>query len=229
MIKHKYTLELSSSILYSLFKEGEKSYNLDGTNICTNRLQCYISIFEHELVHLIISMFCPKLGEGKGGHTTVFKNIIYNLFGHTHYKHYLLEGDIEQKEKRIAVAKGTVEIGDQIVSMPIRKRVYIGTVVDINPNHVTVILDDGRRWKIPYKMIDKVNKDKGDKLLIKKEKKEIEDIETLKTNLQVGNIVYVKIKQKMQKGEILAINPSRAKVKMEDGKIWYVPYNMIVL
>ena len=90
--KDIYKISISSPILYSLFNKNEKSSKINGLQ-CYNRLECYISIFEHELTHLIIMIFCPKLGSTKGGHTETFIKIVHNLCGHTECKHMLLCGD----------------------------------------------------------------------------------------------------------------------------------------
>jgi hypothetical protein len=223
-IKYYYTIEISSPIVYSMFNKGEKSLKINGLS-CKNRLECYINLFEHELTHLIIFLFCPEMGEGMGGHTRVFRDIVHNLFGHTEYKHYLLEGDLEEMEKRIEETKINVEIGDYITSKKIGAKIYKGTVVKVNPKGVTIESDNGKKWRIYFHAIDKINKGKGKKKVFKKE----QDIEALKKRLAVGDKIHAKIRKKIQKGEILALNPSRAKVRMEDDKIWYIPYNLILL
>ncbi len=224
-IKHKHIIEISSPIVYSMFNKGEKVLKINGLS-CKNRLECYINLFEHEFTHLIIHMFCPELGKGMGGHTRVFRDIVRNLYGHTEYKHYLLEGDLEKMEKRKDIAKANVEVGDHITTIERRGKSYSGVVVKINPKSITVELDDGKEWNFPYDAIDKISKGNKEK---KKVLQKVQDVEAIKKKLKVGDTIHARIRQKIQKGEIIALNPSRAKVKMEDDKIWYIPYNLILL
>lgn len=223
-INYEYLIEISSPVVYSMFDKKEKTLKINGLS-CKNKLECYINLFEHELTHLIIFLFCPEMGEGMGGHTRVFRDIVRNLYGHTEYKHYLLEGDLGEMEKRTDVAKANVEVGDHITTIERKGKSYSGTVVKVNPRSVTVELDDGKKWNFPYDMIDKIGKGKGSQKTLKK----VQDVEALKKKLKVGDVIHARIRQKLQKGEILALNPSRAKVKMEDDKIWYLPYNLILL
>jgi hypothetical protein len=53
-------------------------------------------------------------------------------------------------------------------------------------------------------------------------------VSDLKNKLKVGDFVHVRIKQEILKGEILAINPSRAKILFDNDKIFYVPYKLIL-
>ena len=85
------------------------------------RLECYINLFQHEIIHLLINLFCYKEGNNQGGHTNVFKSIVYNLFGHTDYKHLLLYGDSKELEELELFNKTNIEIGDYVISKPIKK------------------------------------------------------------------------------------------------------------
>jgi hypothetical protein len=163
-IKFRYKIEISSPIIYSLFDKGEKSLKINGLN-CTNKLECYINLFEHELTHLVIFLFCPELGKGMGGHTQVFRAIVKNLFGHTEYKHYLLYGNIEQVEKDAEEAKINVEIDDHIITKPIGGKILSGIVKKVNPKSVRILLDSGKLFNIYYFAIAKIDK-KNKKMLV---------------------------------------------------------------
>lgn len=97
---------------------NEMSLSINGLQ-CYNRLECYISIFEHELTYLIIMIFCPKLG-----HTETFIHIVNNLYGHTEYKHMLSYGDYETLKLNIDKIKTNIEIGDYVISKEIKNIIY---------------------------------------------------------------------------------------------------------
>jgi hypothetical protein len=61
---------------------------------------------------LLIAIFCTKDGEGMGSHTRMFKELVYNLFGHTEYKHLLLQGDSIKMEEEDKTNKINLELGD---------------------------------------------------------------------------------------------------------------------
>jgi hypothetical protein len=55
---------------------------------CKDQLDCLLRVIEHELVHLIIFMFC---GDSfiTDQHGELFMNMVERLFGHTDYRHYI--------------------------------------------------------------------------------------------------------------------------------------------
>lgn len=55
---------------------------------CTNHLSCLQLVFEHELIHLILNLWC----QDRQGHGPDFQNLARNLFGHTGYKHMMGHG-----------------------------------------------------------------------------------------------------------------------------------------
>lgn len=55
---------------------------------CTNHLSCLQLVFEHELIHLILNLWCRN----QQGHGAEFQNLAKNLFGHTSYKHMIGRG-----------------------------------------------------------------------------------------------------------------------------------------
>ena len=80
-----------------------------------------------------------------GGHTKMFKDLVYNLFGHTDYKHLLLEGDSLEMEKEIAYNQLNVEIGDTIETKEIRGKIWIGEVLKLNKKYIQILLKkDGK-------------------------------------------------------------------------------------
>ena len=70
-----FEIEISKPIINNIFLEKKiKSLKINGLH-CFDRLECYINLFQHEIVHLLIAIFCTKDGYGMGGHTVMFRNI----------------------------------------------------------------------------------------------------------------------------------------------------------
>jgi len=55
---------------------------------CKDQLDCLLRVMEHELVHLIIFMFCGDFFI-TDQHGELFMNIARDLFGHTDFRHYI--------------------------------------------------------------------------------------------------------------------------------------------
>ncbi|QKF94834.1 SprT-like protein [Fadolivirus algeromassiliense] len=215
----KYSIGISNKILDNLFVKDEKSLKINGL-LCYNRLECYINILEHELTHLLILLFCPEEGQEMGGHTETFKKITKNLFGHTEYKHMLLSGDYELVEEKKKEMKLNIEVGDYIISKPINGKIFKGVVTNISNKSVTVLLDSEKAVRLYYEIIDRIEG-----------KKEIvihSDTNEIKEKLKPNDKVKIKLKGIIQIGSVVSVNPKRVRIKMEDGKEWYVPYNMII-
>lgn len=218
-----YDIKISKPIIENIFSKKEKSLKINGLS-CFDRLECYINLFQHEIIHLLINLFCYEEGVNQGGHTNVFKSIVYNLFGHTDYKHLLLSGDSKELEELELFNKTNIEIGDYVISKPIKNNTFEGYVFKLTKNYVYFELND-KRQGIRYDMIEKIKKNKDKKLITTN----VLSDDEIKKKLKVGDIVKVKLNDKIQNGEILSINKSRATIIMEDGKKWYIPYRLIII
>jgi hypothetical protein len=73
------------SNLFTNYVQKECSNGLQ----CNDQLECLLITLEHELVHLVIDLFCPKL---KNGHGSDFQERVLNLFGQTKSRHSLGQG-----------------------------------------------------------------------------------------------------------------------------------------
>jgi hypothetical protein len=218
-----YDIKISKPIIENIFSKKEKSLKINGLS-CFDRLECYINLFQHEIIHLLINLFCYKEGVNQGGHTNVFKSIVYNLFGHTDYKHLLLSGDSKELEELELFNRTNIEIGDYVISKSIKNNTFEGYVFKLTKNYVYFELND-KRQGIRYDMIEKIKKNKDKKLI----KTNVLSDDEIKKKLKVGDIVKVKLNNKIQNGEIVSINKSRATIIMEDGKKWYIPYRLIII
>ena len=222
-----YEIQISKKIIDSLFSDKKiKALKINGLN-CYDKLECYINLYQHEIIHLLISIFCIKDGEGMGGHTQMFKAIAYNLFGHTEYKHLLLAGDSLQMEEEIKFNKLNLELGDIIETKEIKGDVWIGEVTALNKKYVRFLLHNtknkGKEWNLQYNYINKINK-KTKRKILKTSKLTPEEI---KKKLKINDTVYVNLKGKIIKGIVLKLGSTRASIKFDDCKKWYIPYNMI--
>lgn len=110
-----FRIDLAPRILLETFKKGEVCHSSGGVKCCS-RLECLQLILEHELVHLLVDLFCPELSTKTGKtihHGAAFKRLILNLFGQTEVKHRLLLGDASAMEAQAAQAKA-LRVGDKI-------------------------------------------------------------------------------------------------------------------
>jgi len=147
--------------------------------------------------------------------------LVRNLFGHRKYKHMLLSGDYATMKKQKKEMKTNIEIGDYVISKPINGKIYEGTVTNISKKSVTVALESGKFIRLYYFIIDRIE---GKKKMLKK----TENIEELKKNIKVGDNIKAKIRGIIQKGIVVSVNPKRIRARMDDGKEFYLPYEMIL-
>ena len=101
-------------------------------------------------------------------------------------------------------------------------------ITRLNPRRASIELDDGRIALIPYSMLEN-----SDKALPERPKKNTifdgPKKKTIKDEIQVGDWVTIKWTDgDSRKGKIRKKNPVKAKVLLEDGKIWNVPYTNIL-
>lgn len=223
-----YEIQISKPIIDNLFSDKKvTSLKINGIH-CHDKLECYINLYQHEIIHLLISIFCVKEGEGMGGHTKTFMNLVFNLFGHTEYKHLLLSGDSVKLEKEIEFNKLNLELGDIIETKEIKGEKWIAEVNALNIKYVRILLHNtknkGKLWNIGYELINKINKKV--KRNLKQTKKTPEEI---KKSLKINDTVHVKLKGKIQKGIVVNLGSTRATLKFDDCKKWYIPYSLIII
>ena len=133
-----FEIQISKPIIDNLFSDKKtKSLKINGVH-CFDKLECFINLYQHEITHLLITIFCEDYGRGMGGHTHMFKNIVYNLFGHTDYKHLLLDGDSIQMEDDILFNKTNIEIGDYVISKEINNKIIEGVVEKVAQKYVYI-------------------------------------------------------------------------------------------
>ena len=52
-----FEIKISKPIIQRIFTNEENSLKINGLH-CYNRLECYINLYEHEIIHLLIALFC---------------------------------------------------------------------------------------------------------------------------------------------------------------------------
>jgi hypothetical protein len=218
-----YEIQISKKIIDNLFKDKKtKSLKINGLH-CFDKLECYVNLFQHEIIHLLISIFCLKDGQGMGGHTRVFRGLVLNLFGHTEYKHLLLEGDSIKNDKEIKYNQTNIEIGDKIESKPFKGKILKGTVFKLTSKYVYFKLSNGKKYYLSFSLINKIIKKSNSKKI------KLKDLtpEQVKKKLKKGMIVYVNLKGKLKKGKVVNIGEKRATIIFDSCEKWYIPFKMI--
>lgn len=207
-----FKLTMSSKIITNLFKNNEKILKINGLK-CKNRLECYINLFEHEIIHLLMIIYCFEKSKEYGGHNKTFVNIVYNLFGHTDYKHQLLCGDAEQNEQDTSKFKDILKIGDIIITKTIKGEKKEGEIINLTSKYVYIKLANGKIYGYLYGLIDKILKSGKKSNKIQK--------------IQLNSIVKFNLKGKIVSGKILKLNKKTVIVKIDDKK-WSIPHSLII-
>jgi hypothetical protein len=124
---------------------------------CRNPLMCLISTFLHELVHLIMYLFCDDTDTSE--HPPIFQDIAKSLFGHTSYEHSLgIDESIMGVTKYDLQNKRYISFTD----IYINNFKYILEVQNIHENEVEGIVINGDNYynrgeslNVPFKLIYK--------------------------------------------------------------------------
>jgi hypothetical protein len=190
MFSHNYFIfKISSVILENLFKKGVKTVKISGIE-ASDVLYVLIILMEHEITHLLISSLLknhhlnpPK---EKSGHTSTFKILVYNMYHHLKVTHDLLLGDVSEFETKIKQIKSELTLGDYIRCL---SKKYEGIVVDIKNKYVVI------KSNSSYKscLLNDIE-------IVKKAENSISD---LYKKYKIGDIIQIKIGQKMMNLRIL--------------------------
>lgn len=117
-------ITLSKKALTNVFKD-KSSATTEVVNgiVCRDQLECMQLIFEHELIHMIIGVWCDsKKGESHG---KKFKTLANNIFGHTDFRHTMGQGLTEDPKIKMKKLQDTLEVGDKIRVYDKEKNVII--------------------------------------------------------------------------------------------------------
>lgn len=114
---------------------------------CKTELDCFLITFEHELVHLMLSigLYPPNDKHGKN-----FKYFVKNMFGHLSTTNSL---GVEVSDKTLT--RSDLHLGD-IVTFMSRTENIRGKILKLNPKKAVVLsFDDNTRYIIPYTLLHK--------------------------------------------------------------------------
>jgi len=133
---------------------------------CFNKLQCLMNVFEHELIHFLIHIFCLKIdflenadNDHDWHHGESYQKILKNIFGHTQVYYLDLkkinktQKEVDQKIKNI---KKTIKIDDLVESYKINNQVKKGKVIEITPEYLIIKNKNGKVDKLYFEYIDKI-------------------------------------------------------------------------
>lgn len=84
-----FTISLSTEVFAETFNEEETCHVANGIGCCS-RAECMEIVLEHEIVHMLVRLFCPHTGKSHGKN---FMTIARGLFGHKDFYHSLHRGD----------------------------------------------------------------------------------------------------------------------------------------
>lgn len=143
-----YSIKIATAMFDKPFKQGMKVQTVNGLK-CYNQLECMLHVFTHELVHLIIFVFCSDQNV-PGGHGPAFKQITQSLFGHTDFRHSL---GIDAEN--VGVTKKDLSVR-KYISFSHKDKKVIARIKKINIKTVSaIVLGETGVWKVPFSNIYK--------------------------------------------------------------------------
>lgn len=128
---------------------------------CYNKLQCLMSVFEHELIHLLIHIFCIDIDYKNNHyihHGDAFQSILKNIFGHTQV-YYLDLKKINKTQKEVDIKinqiKSKIKINDFVESYNIDNKIKSGNIIKIEKDYVIIKNNQGIINNLYYEYINK--------------------------------------------------------------------------
>lgn len=141
-----YLIKLSSEQLKKLTPQN--LYMINGI-IPQNRVEGLQLVFEHELLHMILSLFINDIS----GHNQLFKDIAKMLFGHTDFRHQIGR---EVQEGAGKYSRGNLNVGDEVSYIASRtNQPTHGTVIKLNPKRARIRTVEGV-FNVPYSMLTRI-------------------------------------------------------------------------
>lgn len=158
-----FLMQFSGKLLGSAFSHGEKTHLIGGL-ICETKLRCLLKVFEHELIHLAMLIFCPnsfeknynsdageKMDRTVGYHGFLFQELTNHIFNHTDTMHLIDAGEGEILLENIEHSN-EIKPGDWIYATPISPNddtpLYYGQVEKIDGGDIIIDGEDLDTGKI---------------------------------------------------------------------------------
>ena len=174
-------------------------------SLSTNPIEPLLVTMEHEIIHMLM-YFTKDRNDSetvKSGHTPMFKNLVFNIFGHYKITHGFTIGDTTIND----AIKKTIEIGSYVKNV---KTNQYGYVVGMkNKNAIICEIESGKTKYSSsfYKDLEII--EKLDKI----------DVKDLLSRLKP----HIKIKANQTIYEIIQINDKSIKAITPDKRIWKIP------
>ena len=210
-----HTITINISMINNLFK-NEETLKCNGL-IVTDRLDALMNVFEHELIHMYLSLkgLSRKIKSGAGKmyyapHGTLFQKTALKYFGHTDYRHCLTSGDVNSY-----LTKEQTKVGMSVRFSSKTKMIY-GKVIKINPRNAKVLTESNNTYSVPYSMLSKADR-----------KVQVKLSELSKNDFRMNQKVKFKHNQDIVEGVVVKLNPTRARIDTINGT-YNVSYSLLI-
>ena len=145
-----YTLRFPESIFLSLFKNENKSIVSAGVE-CKSRLDCLQTTIEHELIHLIMSLWKFRARGRRSGdgiyssHGKLFQRAVHSYFGHTDFRHtYTVENTDHLKPEE-------AKIGMKVKFSAAEHKELVGIIKRVNKRTASVTISGRNGYcRVPW-------------------------------------------------------------------------------
>lgn len=143
-----YKIKISSNRINKLEPNNVNKIHINGLTP-KNRIDGLQLIFEHELIHAVLSLYKNDLN----GHNKLFQDIVLKLFGHTEFKHGISDHILNDNSHKNKYTKNDFEIGDMVYFMNGKGMKIRGKIIKINPKRAKVNSEDGKVWLVHYEYL----------------------------------------------------------------------------
>ncbi len=157
-----YTLRMSGEIYPKRFTNPTENILEVNGIYCSTRLGCFLTVIEHEIIHLLMSIY-PSITGTKGNgpyssHGDCFKHLSAAIFNHSKIYHCLLpgfHGNGDVQIRHVQSKKGDYRMGDRIQFKGKKDQILNGTIIKLNPKRAQVKIEDGI-WHVYYNTMTKL-------------------------------------------------------------------------
>jgi len=216
-----YTIQFSPGSINQIANSSiTRNAQLGGVS-CSSYLMCLQLTMEHELIHLLMNL--KKVNETAHGPT--FKRHIYNIFGQTDIKHISY---IEEEENEFTREQAKVGMA---VKFQVKGQDKEGVIFKLNPVNAKVRDTLFKEWSVKYRALSPIDRNLS-YLLQSQVARRVEpstrsNVFLTRENTFINQRVYFSHRNKTLIGVIIKRNPTRAKVELENGRIFNVPYSIL--
>lgn len=166
-----FVMQFSGRLLGSTFSRGEKTHLIGGV-ICDTKILCLLKVFEHELIHLAMLIFCPNsfqtnynpniegnMDSTVGYHGFLFQDLTNNIFNHSDTIHMIEAGEGEILLENIKKFNN-LKLGDCIYATPLKNNrtnpLYYGKIEFIDDIELIIYGEDLDTGKIGLFSVPKI-------------------------------------------------------------------------